>query len=291
MFSFHYPPVDAASIRGGCCLTSIGELSYAPGVPYPSGGHPREFDFRWAKGRVIPDFALVFITSGEGEWQVRGRCSKVRKGDALYLVPGGWHRYRPSAAEGWVEKWLCLRGGTLHGFVAAGILPATCLHISGGILKDAEQRLDRLRQDALADPVRNQPSWGARGLAVVLECFEGTRREDSLPISSLTDRALRYIHENAHRPLHVGDVSSACGVERRTLERHFAASGRSSIAQSIVAERVARAGMLLKETDLQIKEIAYACGFGNVQRMIYDFHRHRGMTPGQTRLAENRETD
>lgn len=286
MLSFHYPPVDLPSLRWGCCLTSVGALAYEPGMPYPAPGHPREFDFRWTKGRVIPDFALIFITGGSGEWQTRGEeCRKVREGDALYLVPGGWHRYRPSSATGWHEKWICLRGVAIHGFVEAGVLPRVCTLLPGGIRRHAEVCMDRLRAEATASPLSNAPSWGARGLAIILECFEEVRPKALTADASLIESALQFIKKNAHRPIRVPDVVLACGTERRTLERRFSAFGMGSIAQTIVEERVKRAEMLLLETDLQIKEIAYACGFGNVQRMIYDFRRHRGLPPGRIRSS------
>jgi AraC-like DNA-binding protein len=38
---------------------------------------------------------------------------------------------------------------------------------------------------------------------------------------------------------------------------------------------------------MQIKEVAYACGFGGPQRMIYDFRRVRGTTPGSFRTGNS----
>ncbi len=289
--SFHYPPLDATSLRAGCCLTSIGALTCQAQQKYPQSGHPRDFDFQWTRGRKLPDFALVLIVAGRGEWEAeRGQRETVTAGDAFYLVPGGWHRYRPAPASGWTEKWVCLQGASLHGLVGAGLLPDRCLHLSRGTRRGMEPRLDRLLRDVAAKPGTNLPSWGLRALTVMLECFEpvGKKDEPAARPDSATEAASTFIRDNAHRPIGVRDVAAQCGLERRTLERHFHRAGLPPVGRSIILQRIARAEMLLAETGMQVKEIAYACGFGSPQRMIYDFRRIRGTTPGRLKA---RKTD
>lgn len=290
MNAFHYPPLEAKALRGGCCLTSVGTLVYGRGESYPAAGHPAEFDFNWERGRVLADFALILIVKGSGEWECRGgELAKVSAGDVIYLVPGGWHRYRPAISVGWDEKWINVRGAVVHGFVRAGMLPDQCTHLVGGVYGSLETRMDRLVRDVMADRGTNHPSWGARALSLFLECFEdhsapGSVSEHAVPG---VDTALQFIRENAHRPIGVKEVASACGLERRTLERHFERAGLGPVGRRILDERIARAEMLLSETGMQIKEIAFACGFGGAQRMIYDFRRSRGITPGQVRQRKS----
>jgi AraC-like DNA-binding protein len=289
--TFHYPPLDATSLRAGCCLTSIGALTCQPQQKYPQSGHPRDFDFQWTRGRKLPDFALVLIVAGAGEWEdVPGERRKVAAGDALFLVPGGWHRYRPASTTGWTEKWVCLQGASLHGLAAAGLLPDRCLHLPIGIRRGMEARLDRLLRDVAAKPGTNLPSWGLRALTVMLECFEPEKIQDGPAArpDTATEAASAFIRDNAHRPIGVRDVAAQCGLERRTLERHFQRAGLPPVGRSIILQRIVRAEMLLAETNMQVKEIAYACGFGSPQRMIYDFRRIRGTTPGRIKA---RKTD
>jgi hypothetical protein len=69
-FSFHYPSVDRQLLKLGCYLTSIGELRYPPNVKYPVPGHPELYKINWEKGRSsLTDFALVLITTGEGQFE------------------------------------------------------------------------------------------------------------------------------------------------------------------------------------------------------------------------------
>lgn len=290
MNSFHYPPVEANALRGGCCLTSVGSLAYRPGEKYPASGHPAEFNFDWKRGRMLADFALVLITKGGGEWEAgSGGLTGVSAGDVLYLVPGGWHRYRPDSSTGWMEKWISLRGSVVHGFSRAGMLPDACTLQAGGIRAHLESRLDRLVRDVMADCGSNRPSWGVRALSLFLECF-GDHTPSEIRIRQTepaVDTALRFIRENAHRSIGVRDVAASCSLERRTLERYFERAGLGPVGRRIVDERIARAEMLLLETGMQVKEIAFACGFGGAQRMIYDFRRGRGITPGELRRRKS----
>ncbi len=287
--AFHYPPLDTTSLRAGCCLTSIGSLAYRSGQKYPQAGHPKDFDFRWQRGRKLPDFALVLIAAGRGQWEAEDSgLQNVAAGDAFFLVPGGWHRYRPAPSVGWTEKWICLQGAILHNLVASGLLPGRCAQLRGGVRSGMEPRLDRLLRDVAAEPGVNHPSWGLRALTVMLECFETDSSNTApSPRTGATDQALRFIRENAHRPIGVREVAAKCGLERRTLERRFASAGLPPVGRSIILQRIARAEQLLAETGMQVKEVAFASGFGSPQRMIYDFRRVRGTTPGSLRTGNS----
>lgn len=287
--AFFYPPLDATALRAGCCLTSIGALVYRPGQRYPQSGHPHDFDFRWQRGRKLPDFALVLITAGRGQWEAeQGERQRVTAGDALFLVPGGWHRYRPEPSTGWAETWVCLQGSSVHSLVAVGLLPGQCLHLRGGIQSGTVRRIDRLLRDVASKPGQNRPSWGMRALTVMLECFESAAPHEPPAVrAGGTDAAMRFIRENAHRPIGVREVAAQCGLERRTLERRFRSAGLPPVGRSIILQRIARAELLLTESAMQIKEIAYACGFGSPQRMIYDFQRVRGATPSRFRAGKS----
>ena len=287
MDGFHYPPVDGRIMRCGIYLTSVGRLTYKPGESYPVSGHPERFDFEWSKGRSVGDHVLLMIDRGVGEFELAdGVRHEVSAGDILYIVPGQWHRYRPLATSGWTERWICLNGAALHGLRAAGVLPTTATLTRDGLEDSVLQRFDRLLLDVVASPHHNQPSWGARAMALLLECFGDSEPVPPAATGSTAPgaaEALRFISENCHRPIRVEDVARHCGLERRTLVRRFAAAFPHGVAGAIIRNRIERAEMLLRSTTLPVKEVAYACGFGSPQRMIYDFRKHRGITPGGLR--------
>ena len=111
----HYLPVNEQAIGWGAYLTGVGRSIAAPEEPYPLAGHPQLYDFSWEKGRTLPEFQLVVVTEGAGEFESQNVPLQKFRGDALFfLTPGHWHRYRPNLETGWNERWISLSGDLLH---------------------------------------------------------------------------------------------------------------------------------------------------------------------------------
>ncbi len=91
--------------------------------------------------------------------------------------------------------------------------------------------------------------------------------------------ALRFIADECHHPIKVGDVARAAKVSYRTLERRFSETMDQTVINYINQQRVDRAKRLLSESDLLIKQIAKECGFADYRRMAYAFTNLIGVTP------------
>jgi hypothetical protein len=79
---------------------------------YPSGvTHPNGHHFEWSLGRTLPDFHLIWIASGKGEFQLEDKkLLPLPTGSVLLLPPGTWHRYRPMSGSIWTEYWVDFNG-------------------------------------------------------------------------------------------------------------------------------------------------------------------------------------
>lgn len=284
-----YPPVNRAVMDTGCYVTSVGLLNHERGLAYPPAGHPRDFRFDWEKGRTLADATLLGISSGSGFWETRHEKGRLEAGSVLFLPPGEWHRYRPNLDTGWCEQWLCLRGDLLHRTIEKYIIPARARVRKCDKGPAWEARLKRLREEIMAHPGSNLPSWGVRALSIVLELWEPVDAP-TIPthaagstMADLTRQALGFIEQNSHRPIFVEDVARACGRNRRTLERLFHDARLGSVAETIIAQRLSRAKYLLRETPLSIKQVAGEAGFGSSQHLIACFRRLENCTPSEYR--------
>lgn len=95
--------------------------------------------------------------------------------------------------------------------------------------------------------------------------------------------ALRFIRDNAARPIQVSDVLGHVRVSRRSLERRFAQVLDRSPAEEIRRVRLSMATRLLLETDLSIPDVASRCGFGTPQYLSRVFGRQHGVSPQRFR--------
>jgi AraC-like DNA-binding protein len=290
--SSYYPPVDKQLLHIGYYLTTIGAHHFSLETTYPVEDHPKEYQFTWKKGRVLHDFALILIEQGGGVFEADGvPLTSVKAGQALWLVPGQWHRYQPDTAAGWTERWIGLNGFHLHQLRKSVILPgrsALVPAIAAAQFESVVLMQKGLLEEIGAAPNTNRVSWSAWALAILLRLFEnisGPRFGDLSPPTAdpMVNLALGHIRENCHRPLTVDWVAAQAQAGRRSLERHFAATGREPVAREILRARLERAEFLLSESPLPIKEIASACGFASHKRMIYSFHQRYGCSPGKLR--------
>ncbi len=80
-------------------------------------------------------------------------------------------------------------------------------------------------------------------------------------------KALRFIQENAHRPVKVDEVALASGMYRRGLERRFKEYVSRTILQSCREARVDYLDKILKESRFSLEEIAEQCGFTQSSRI------------------------
>lgn len=91
-----------------------------------------------------------------------------------------------------------------------------------------------------------------------------------------TAEAIRFIRQNARRPIGVEDVVNATTSSRRVLEKRFRNILNRSIYQEIRRTRVDQIITMLVETDLSISQIAQKMGFPGVEHIARYFRQETG---------------
>lgn len=86
-------------------------------------------------------------------------------------------------------------------------------------------------------------------------------------------------------------LAQAVHLSPRSVERHFREAAGLSPIQYRLQTRLAQAARLLRETSLQVREIATRCGFGNLSYFARSFRRAAGQSPLRYRAAGNEAMD
>jgi AraC-like DNA-binding protein len=102
--------------------------------------------------------------------------------------------------------------------------------------------------------------------------------------AALVHRALSYLQaHHQEQALSLPAVAEALGCNPKYLTTCFTRVVGEHMHTHLLALRVAHVCRLLIDTDLRVKEIAYATGFSGAGRLAGSFRRHVGVSPGEYR--------
>lgn len=129
-------------------------------------------------------------------------------------------------------------------------------------------------------------------LTPILLTPEGVVTRHSTSVLAMDDpdvaAAVRFIRENAARPIGVDDVMASVPTSRRNLERRFRRELNRSILDEIRRVHLERAAELLRTTDLDMPAVARQSGFRSAVRFSSVFRETYGQAPTAYRRQHRR---
>ncbi len=287
-------------------MTGCGYGQIHSGQDYPPEEHPGIYQFSWDLGRKLPEFQIILITDGRGQFESKPTgLVEIKGGTLILLFPGVWHRYRPLASTGWTERWVSLHGEFIHRLHENGSISPAQAALPLSDCSTVVEIFDRTLARTHDDPFHHSPllSISALELLAVAIDLTGKCKEDLTKPKAqegrfvddeLVNRALDVIWTRSHRPLSVDQLVSQLPATRRTLERRMLATLGHSVLDEINRCRLSRAKRLLTETNLPINSVAYLAGFRDHERLRRLIVNKEGCSPSayraRTRLAAEGST-
>jgi AraC-like DNA-binding protein len=289
---FHYLPVNEETMSWGIYVTGAGRAVIRPGEKYPPSGHPTLYQFDWSRGRTLPEFQLVLITDGAGEFESEATGLVRFEGVALLIIfPGVWHRFRPSTNVGWSERWISFNGEMLDQLFNVDLLKpgvaVTRPRDPKRLAEEFDEVLDRIRNRSLGHPallafqaLRIISDTVAQRVEDAVDSGNMPRsRAGSYRDDPIVQRAIEIIWTHGNFPTSVSDIARQLPVTRRTLDRRFVEATGHSVLEEINTCRLSRAKRLLTETELPVKTVAHLAGFNSTERMRVLFVEREGTSP------------
>jgi AraC family transcriptional regulator len=124
--------------------------------------------------------------------------------------------------------------------------------------------------------LRNYAEFQARGQAPARRLSPVQRK-----------RTLDYIERHLDQSLTLDQIARAAGLGTWTFGKMFRESFGAPPHAYIIQRRVERAEFFLRQGELPLKEIAFACGFADQAHMTRVFRAMRKATPGSLRMVRN----
>jgi AraC-like DNA-binding protein len=285
----HYIAASSREKSWGLYVTGVGHALVKADSIYPPVAHPAGYDFKWERGRILEEFALLYLAAGSGVFESAHQPPlPIHTGDCILLFPGEWHRYRPDKSSGWDEYWVTFHGSLVESWRKAHFIRPQIPLLSSG----TEHLLlplfeDLLRLAELKSRRRHLESAALCHLLVarLLSSPKKTTRSESRELS--LSEAGDYLRMHPEKDIDLAKLAKRLGMSysnfRRSFARHFGASPDRFHQEA----RIARVKQLLTETELPLKSIAERLGYSNEFYMMHVFKRQTGSTPTQWR---NRRT-
>ncbi len=121
---------------------------------------------------------------------------------------------------------------------------------------------------------------------LVQNAFKIRAESETKPIKPQVKEMLDYIGENFTQAISLDDVARHVNLSKATCCRDFKAQLGHTLSEHILNMRLQQASRLLLTTDLNITEVALACGFGSSSYFIMKFRKSTGTSPAAWRKRQ-----
>lgn len=267
------------------CVTGAGVCHTPPGSSYPPHVHPEDHHLDWRKGRILDNLQIVLITAGQGTLETRALGKRrVSAGMAILVLPGMWHRYRPSAETGWSESWVEIQSRSISAMMDSAELTPKSILCRGVIESGLDDCLDAIHARLRDEEAPSDLEIAGLALQALAICLRGTTARPRLTrIEQAVRQAERYFAKHAEKPISVERVAADFGVAYSHFRSEFRRQTGITPWKYVMQLRLTRARRLLASSDAKLEEVAELVGFSSAFHLCHAFKRAYGHSPSAWR--------
>ena len=279
---FKYPVINETDLDWGLAVAAVGYHRMHMVNVYPPKDHPTEYFFDSAKGRILNEYQLLYITRGSGMFRSEHvAATTIREGHTVLLHPGEWHTYRPNPKTGWDEYWIGFKGPVIDTMVSKDFFRITQPIYNLGINEEVVSLYNRALEIAVEEKAGFQQLLG--GIVYhLLSQLQYTLRNQQFSDREIINRinkAKIVMQENVFSPVAPEDIAAQLNLSYSWFRRAFKEYTGFSPAKYIAVLKLQKAKTMLVSTQKSIKEISISLNFDNVEYFSTFFKKMTGKTP------------
>lgn len=228
--------------------------------------------------QFIDSYVISFTYEGNGLLQYNGKKYFLHPGEG-FLIDGRKPHYYASNHSRWIHSDMEISGGyidAIYESYRANHTPTFCQTAYDPYQKLTEKILTLYQRPTAYRDL--QVSAALVGLLTNL-LSSASIPKASAPILDDMRYLAYYIENNYQNNLTLQSLVEFSGYSVSHLSRNFKNYTGFSVNDYIIHCRLEHACFLLASTDAFISDIAYDCGFHNVNNFINLFKKHKGVTP------------
>lgn len=273
-------------------ISGVGFQSIDPNDSYPLKGHPLGYTFNPERGRIIDEFALIYIIKGEGTFSsIRCPEQKITKGDAFFLFPGQWHSYHPSAESGWDEYYVIFQGDYFKKLIPRLINPTYPIsHI--GVNEQIVKHFGEMLDCAIAQRAGFQALLTGTLMHIIGIVYSINKNQDygNASMQKIQEACIR-MRENIYDKFTPEEIAQSINMSYSNFRKSFKQYTGIAPHQYLLQLKLSKTKDLLSNTDMSIQEIAMKLNFESADYFSYFFRSKTGINPLSYRKEIKRQQD
>ena len=284
-------PVSERDVQWDLYVTGAGSSGVPPGSGYPRSVHPELYQFAWERGRILPEWQVLYITRGEGVFESEATGKReITAGNVMLLFPGVWHRYRPLRRTGWDEYWVSYSGDYVRRLVERGFIspqsPVLSTGLDDTILHPYLCLLDRVR----LEPPGYQQLIAANTMEILAAALAAVRtaRTGGRTTAAIREAKIA-LAQRTEEVVDIEKLSASLHMSYAHFRRVFKQQTGLSPYQYHLQLRINRAREMLHSTTLTVRQVATRLNFENPYHFSKIFKKKTGVSPSQWRGGGSRQ--
>lgn len=280
--SFRYLIVNEKDRKFGLWVNTVGFQAIEPDTPYPLTNHPFGYYFNTQKGRVLPEYQIVYITKGRGLFESDSTPQKqVCKGRLMILYPNQWHTYKPLQQTGWNEYYIGFEGPIIDNMIQKSFLSKDNQILEVGLNEELVTLFTRAIEVAATDKISAQQYLSGIVLHMIGLILSISKNKifEIGDVAQKIEQAKIIMNENVFKDVDSEELAMKLNISYSWFRKVFKDYTGYAPAKYFQELKLRKAKQLLVETSHSVKEISFMLNYNSAEHFFALFKKYTGFTP------------
>jgi AraC-like DNA-binding protein len=269
----------------GLTVNSVGYKSIFPAENIHKEDQITKFKFQFKKGRVADEFKLIYITKGAGYVRFEGQEDiQISKGKILMIFPNQKYQYYHLEESEWKEYFVRFEAGAVYNQLIRSLFYEDNQVVDVGFKEELVVLFQRMIE-VVKNGLKSSQIYLSGMLLHILGLIISETKNNAIQKREIQviEQAKIIMNENVFQEISIQEIASRLNTGYTTFRINFKKHTGLAPAKYFHDLRLNKAGQMLKETNLSVKEIAFMLQFSSTNQFSTIFRKSMGVSPKEAR--------